>query len=265
MRRVQHALDLERRLISAQRDLYATISHELRTPVTVIDLSMQNLMRQQPDPAPSVLARYRKIVEATGRLSHLLGQYLKQDRLSSLQPGPAKKWTLTADLLQDASAAARLYGSSHPLRIQQFAGAERIWCDPMLTRLALNNLTENAVKYTPPGTTVQLTVRLAADGERQMAVMEVQDSGPGMPEAELGQVFEPGFAARGLQAAPAVAWGSRWPATSSSSRAERSRSRAAPARARRARYACHNLRHRNPSSTRSMPGSRRPQICGTRA
>ena len=193
MRRVQHALDLERRLISAQRDLYATISHELRTPVTVIDLSMQNLMRQQPDPAPSVLARYRKIVEATGRLSHLLGQYLKQDRLSSLQPGQAKKWTLTADLLQYASAAARLYGSSHPLRIQQFAGADRIWCDPMLTRLALNNLTENAVKYTPPGTTVQLTVRLAADGERQMAVMEVQDSGPGMPEAELGQVFEPGF------------------------------------------------------------------------
>jgi signal transduction histidine kinase len=199
MRRVQHALDLERRLISAQRDLYATISHELRTPVTVIDLSMQNLMRQQPDPAPAVLARYRKIVEATGRLSHLLGQYLKQDRLSTLQPGPTLKWTLAADLLQDASAAARLYSSSHPLRIQQVADADRIWCDPMLTRLALNNLAENAVKYTPPGTTVRLSVRRAAEGARHTAVLEVQDSGPGMTEDELGHAFEPGF--RGARSA----------------------------------------------------------------
>lgn len=193
MQRVQHALDLERRLISDQRDLYATISHELRTPVTVIDLSVQNLLRQQPSPAPRVLARYRKIHEATERLGHLLGRYLQKDRLSATAPGQNSNWTPAAELLQDAQAAARLYSGRHRLLVQPDGTLLTIWCDPMLTRLALNNLTENAVKYTPAGTTVRLLARLEAHEGRKTAVLEVHDDGPGMTDAELQHIMEPGF------------------------------------------------------------------------
>jgi two-component system, sensor histidine kinase LadS len=193
MTRVGHALELERRLISEQRDLYATISHELRTPVTVIDLSMQNLMRHHPAPAPPVLARYRKIMEATARLSDLIGRYLRQDHLSTRRPGPTCRWTRAHELLQDAGVAATLCSNGHGVRMQMDDLSIEIWCDPMLTRLALNNLTENAVKYTPAGTTVHLAARLESFDDRTNAVLEVHDHGPGLSEAALRNILEPGF------------------------------------------------------------------------
>lgn len=205
MQRVQHALDLERRLIGEQRDLYATISHELRTPVTVIDLSVQNLLRQKPAPTPHVQTKYRKILEATERLAHLLGQYLRQDRLSATQPGPNARWTTAFELLHDAQAAARLYSSHHRLVSQQDSPSLAIWCDPMLTRLALNNLTENAVKYTPAGTGVRLVARVQDDESRRTAVLEVHDNGPGVSDTELRHIMEPGF--RGAQSAACAGTG----------------------------------------------------------
>lgn len=207
MQRVQHALDLERRLIGEQRDLYATISHELRTPVTVIDLSVQNLLRQQPAPTPHVQTKYRKILEATDRLAHLLGQYLKQNRLSATQPGPNTQWTTAVELLHDAQAAARLYSSHHRLLSQPDSPTLTIWCDPMLTRLALNNLTENAVKYTPAGTTVRLVARVEANEGRRTAVFEVHDDGPGVSETELEHLMEPGFRGARSQACTGTGMG----------------------------------------------------------
>lgn len=196
MRRVQQALDLERRLIGAQRDLYATVSHELRTPVTVIDLTLQNLMRQQVGKDPAMLTRLRKIVEATDRLSRLLDRYLKQDRLSADGSGPAMKWADTDELLDDARAAAQLYSSAHRLSISAASEVRAVWCDPMLTRLALNNLAENAVKYTPAGTSIVVEARQEASGGRTSVVLEVRDKGPGMTQAEMQRVFDPGYRGR---------------------------------------------------------------------
>jgi signal transduction histidine kinase len=94
-----------------------------------------------------------------------------------------------ADLLQEATASARLLGDSHDLRIEGPGSDDEFECDPELTRLALANLVENAVKYTPAGTTV--TVRARREGTRatDALLIDVDDDGPGIPASARPGLF----------------------------------------------------------------------------
>ncbi len=193
MRRVRDTLELERRVLAEQRVLFGTISHELRTPVAVIYATAQNLLLQEPAVPEPVRARYRKIHDACQRLSQLLNENLREDRFMSVAAITRFEQAPTLELLEDAVAMARLGSDHHALQAMVDSGAERTWCDPVLTRLALSVLAENAVKYTPPGTAVRLTARFDRAGAREETVLEVADDGPGVSADELAKLFEPGY------------------------------------------------------------------------
>jgi two-component system sensor histidine kinase TctE len=73
--------------------------------------------------------------------------------------------------------------------------APKLRGQPMLVRELIRNLVDNALQYTPAGGTV--TVRLMADPFGQVFVLQVEDTGPGIPEAEREQVFQPFYRALG--------------------------------------------------------------------
>jgi two-component system sensor histidine kinase TctE len=77
------------------------------------------------------------------------------------------------------------------------AAALRLTGQPVLLREAIRNLVDNALQYTPAGGTV--TVRLLADPFGQVAVLQVEDNGPGIPEAERELVFQPFYRALGTE------------------------------------------------------------------
>jgi len=194
MNHLKEALDSERRLQLEQREFLDTVSHELRTPLNVIDVIAQNLQLDDQDAGQQTRDRHAKLLKASDRLSSLLDTYLDEARFSLWHEGPRLKPCDLGGLLVDAAVAGEILSTSHVLVVNREHLAETGWCDPNLVRLILRTLVDNALKYTHPGTRIEL--RGGRDGEDIW--LEVADQGAGLVPDERERVFEPRF--RGIAA-----------------------------------------------------------------
>lgn len=167
-------------------DFIANVSHELKTPLAV----MQNYatMLQAPGLPEGERAEYAKaITDATRRLSELITNILKLDKLENQQIFPSfTQYELNEQLCE---CLLNFEGMWEKKDIQIEAELEEpvdIKGDAELLMLVWNNLFSNAVKFTEPGGTV--TVRLSAQGEA--AIVTVADTGCGMPPEVGRHIFE---------------------------------------------------------------------------
>lgn len=190
-RRTAQLAEQNERLLELDRlkdEFVATASHELRTPLT----SLKGYLEMSLDPAEGPLSPTReghlRIVERNAnRLTSLVDQLLFLARADShpleLDPQPVD----VAEILNEAAETAR--PAAHAKNIALFVGEE-----PSLQALAdrhqlarvVDNLVTNAIKFTPDGG----TVRLAARSEGVRAVLEVTDTGAGIPAAERPDLFK---------------------------------------------------------------------------
>ncbi|MFT4194224.1 ATP-binding protein [Ottowia sp.] len=184
---LQAALDSERRMREEQRQFFNMINHEFRTPLQVMDsAATEQITFPSPDLAPQV-ERAAQIRRACRRLSTLVDNCLISDRLDT----PAFRLQLDhapmGELIDDAAQLAQ-WSPRHQLRLD-VARAPAEWeCDPMLVRIALSNLVDNAVKYGQPGT-ISLT---AHTDERGSLRLSVGDEGPGLPPGAAEHLFQRG-------------------------------------------------------------------------
>lgn len=185
MATVEHALAQNRAAYEEQRQFIVTVSHELRTPLAVIDATAQNLMRNIGQHADKTMVKLRKIYQASGRLSSLLDTYLNNNRLDVISHGATPVEVELLPLLQDALSAACPLADRHRLVLEKDALPERIRTDPDFLRLVLRILTDNAVKYTPPGTTVTLRAKDLQGGWS----IEIADDGQGIADDEQELIF----------------------------------------------------------------------------
>ena len=190
-----------------RRAFYATVSHELRTPLAVINATAENLAMLDTRAEASTTARYRKILDASQRLTTLLDDYLRQDRLDqSTDVGRSSPADLRR-LLDEVAETARLAGKGQRIRVEVTDVTQPFMCDEVLTRLALNSLAENAAKYTPASATILLRGRVAEGGGGRQAILEVIDDGPGISSDDLPQVFEPTFRGANATGVPGTGMG----------------------------------------------------------
>ncbi len=202
LNQLHQALQAERLAHEEQKQFLVTVSHELRTPLSVIDIVAQNLEIDEARTSETERrARYDKILQATYRMASLLDNYLNENRFSLLKRGPQCRPTDMAQLLTDAATAARVLADGHQLMVLAETLPTDFSCDPDLTRLALRNLADNAVKYTPAGTTVRLSGERTHDG----LVLTVEDEGDGLPEVIVERLFQPGQRGRDTRDKPG--WG----------------------------------------------------------
>lgn len=170
---------------AAQRAFISDAAHELRSPLTALRLQLQ-LLDRAPDETERLEARAR-LGAAVERAIHLVEQLLA---LARSEPQDAAMELEKVDL---SGAAADAIRDTHDLALARKIdlGLEAppglfVQGDREALRTLVRNLVDNAVRYTPPGGTVQVRCWCAA----QRAILEVSDTGPGIPAAEKQRVFD---------------------------------------------------------------------------
>ena len=169
-------------LVTAERRLLMDISHELRSPLArlgvAIELARGGQERQEP---------LDRIQKESDRLASLVGELLEVTRAEG-DPSQ-RKWEsvhltdLLSGIVEDSRIEANAHGSTIELATQRPVTIE---ADPELLRRAIENVLRNAIRYSPSGTAVE--VSLETNGT---ARIRVRDFGTGVPEETLPLLFEP--------------------------------------------------------------------------
>lgn len=186
---VLHDITRQKKLETIRRDFVANVSHELRTPLSVIKGYVETLADGHRDIPPDDREKFlRTIQRHTERLNSLLDDLLALSRLESANPGLRPESTDLATLLTGVldDYRARPAAARHQLDADLVSGLPALPLDPLKISQAVENLLDNALKYTPPGSRITLSL-VARDGE---AVIGVRDNGPGIPAADLPHLFE---------------------------------------------------------------------------
>ena len=179
---------LTARLEQLREEFLATTVHEVRQPVTSIkgyaQLAARVLDRPAPDPA-RVRAALRQIVEAADQMGALLTALVDASRTALgglvLQPGPADLAVLLREAVQRLGADAE---ERVTLRIPPGVETAGRWDATRLAQV-FDNLLSNALKYSPPGAPVTVTV----GGDGATAAIGVRDEGIGIPAEDLPHLF----------------------------------------------------------------------------
>lgn len=199
LQRVHAALEESRSREQAQQQgvrnaLLAAISHDYRTPLATI-LGAASALDEQSERLD--LAQRRRlaqgIVEEAGRLARLTDNTLQLARLDS--PGVSLRcdWESAEELVGTALRHARRRDSARRVRARLEPGLPLLWCDALLLSQLLDNLVDNALKYSPEDAPVEILVRRAGEpGEQQppRLLLAVRDRGPGIAPAWRERVFE---------------------------------------------------------------------------
>ncbi len=180
---------VQRELEQARRtqNFVASVTHELRTPLSTIQLHGEMLLDGWVDDPDKRSEYYRRIVRETKRLSTLVERVLEKSQLKERSTAPEAGDLNSAILrlrpsLVDASETADLVFDLAP-------GLPLVWLTPEGVAGILGNLVENARKYAPvpaQGEPIRVATRL----EGQRVLLEVADRGPGVPAEERDKIFE---------------------------------------------------------------------------
>lgn len=184
---LQKQLESERKISELYRSFGSMVSHQFRTPLAIIDASMQRLIRagSRMD-AGEVAHRANKVRNATHRLTELIESILHADRFME-QLKVSMSPCCLAQLAQQAIAEHR---SLVPDRSIQFTNEAKdgstVVCDPLLTSQIISNLLSNSVKYSPQDTPI--SVRVYQEGK--WLCCAVRDYGRGISAQDMPHIFK---------------------------------------------------------------------------
>lgn len=174
-------------LVERQRRFMADAAHELRTPITALTLQAENL--DQVVLSQESAGRLDALKQGARRTSHLLEQLLTLARHDFDPATPAAVVELdrcarnvVADLLPESAEKGIDLGFDEiqPCRID---------AEPLMIESLIRNLLDNALRHTPRGGKIDISVRCGSDG----ATLTIEDTGPGIPPEDLDRIFEPFF------------------------------------------------------------------------
>jgi len=175
-------------LETMKKNFTASVTHELRSPLGVIETYAAMLLKEKESFRPEDLEVFRRIKENAGRLANFVTAMLDLAKIErgkmELRPAPEDPLALTRDAADFLRPKAEEKGVSLSV---EAAGAGNAMLDRELITHALTNLLSNAIKFTPPGGKV--TVRASVSGGRYRA--EVEDTGPGLKPGEAEKLFAP--------------------------------------------------------------------------
>ena len=175
-----------RRLDSIRRDFVANISHELKTPIGALSILSEAVLGASDDPEAVVRFANRMQAESK-RLSDLVQEIINLSRLQDDDPLKNAKVIDLNEVLLNAIDQSELNASARHIELVYSELAQaRIKGDYSQVTMAISNLIENAINYSPEGTRVAIALRVN-DG---LAEVSITDQGIGIPEKDLERIFE---------------------------------------------------------------------------
>lgn len=174
-------------LLEAQRRLLRDVSHELRSPLARLGIALELVRRKAtPETAPQL----ERIERESQRLNEMIGELLTLSRLEATDgvtsPADVDLAGIVREIVADVAFEAQAAGRDVVLTCP---GDARLQGDPELIRRGVENVVRNAARFTEPGTAVDVVLRVT-DAD---FVVEVRDHGPGVPDAQLRDIFKPFF------------------------------------------------------------------------
>jgi two-component system sensor histidine kinase KdpD len=191
------AIAIERTQFLAERDaaklvrqkadlaatLLASLSHDLRTPLTAIKVAVENLRGDLP--AGERRVQTTLAMTELDRLTRLFQDILDMARIDAAAIEIDRQWVTAADVVDAAGAHARHALEGRAVRVDADADSQ-VRIDPRLASVALSHLLENAAKYSPVDCDIAVEAAVDAQGLR----VAVTDRGPGLDSGELDHLFE---------------------------------------------------------------------------
>jgi two-component system sensor histidine kinase CpxA len=176
-------------MVRAQQRLLGDISHELRSPLARLGVALGLARQRSGAEANGALDRIERESE---NLNEMISQLLTLTRLESGTDGRRRTDVDLAALVRDVAEDADFEARSRNRSVQvvssdscSISGVEE------LLRSAVENVVRNAVRYTPEGTAVEVTLRRRNGGGDNYAIISVRDRGKGVPEEALEKIFRP--------------------------------------------------------------------------
>jgi two-component system, OmpR family, sensor histidine kinase SenX3 len=175
-----------RRLDAVRRDFVANISHELKTPIGALSILSEAVLEASDDPVAITRFATRMQAEAK-RLSDLVQEIINLSRIQDVDPLKNANPILLSDLILQAMDESRLAAESREIKIEFLKNTEvTILGDESQLEMAISNLVENAINYSPNKTTVVVSLN-RVDG---LAEIKVKDQGIGISDENIERIFE---------------------------------------------------------------------------
>jgi two-component system, OmpR family, sensor histidine kinase CiaH len=183
---IRQSIDRRQAALQRQREFTANASHELRTPLTVIRTSIEDLRRNRRSRVEDVGEALEDIEAEVRTVTALVEDMLLLARTDSgviqLERAPLD----LADVALDSSSLLASLGTERGVAVLVEPLPAQIAGDEMRLRQLVTILVDNAIRHSPSGSTVEVRVR----PERDAAVLEVQDHGPGIKPEDMPRLWE---------------------------------------------------------------------------
>jgi two-component system sensor histidine kinase KdpD len=184
-----HAAQLRVQAEQLRNSLLSSVSHDLRTPLAAIAGASSGLLDakdQEPEARRELL---QTILDESRRLARLVDNLLDMTRLTSGTVALNKQWHVLEEIVGSALARLRRELEQHTVRVDIPVDVPLLLLDGVLMEQVFFNLLENAARYTPAGSDIEIAVKVE---DRRVAV-RLADNGPGLPAGSESRVFEKFF------------------------------------------------------------------------
>lgn len=185
--RQAHLAEVQMATEKLRNALLSSVSHDLRTPLTVIAGSASSLLEGEASlDGPTKHELTQSIYDEACRLDRLVHNILDMSRLQSGEIRLHKEWYVPEEVIGTALTQLEAIIKSHPVHVHLPAALPMVRMDALFMERVFINLIDNAVKYSPAGGSIEISGKT----ENGRLLLEVADQGPGIQEGEKERIFE---------------------------------------------------------------------------
>ncbi len=187
LRRESMRVELLQRTDALRAALLSSVSHDLRTPLSSIKAAASSLLQEDVQWDEEERRSFAQAIEREAdRLNRFVGNLLDMTRIEGGALKPEKEWYPIEELIHDVLGHMQFSLQGHEVHTCIPDDLPPVEFDYLQMDQVLTNLIENAIRYTPPESPLEISVQML-DGEMNVSIA---DRGPGIPPADIERVFD---------------------------------------------------------------------------